>query len=131
MREDVVMLKILGAGNAFADGGRFNTCFYVRSSGYSFLIDCGASSIVAIRKSGIDVSSLDAIVLSHLHGDHAGGVPFVEMAARVAEKRKKPLKIIGPPGTGVLINTLLRSFFPEVSGSTAEHIEYKTNSTIT
>jgi ribonuclease BN (tRNA processing enzyme) len=41
-----------------------------------FLLDCGPTSLLAMKRAGIDPRRLDAIILSHLHGDHFGGIPF-------------------------------------------------------
>ena len=38
-----VTIQFLGCGDTFGSGGRFQTCFYVRSDEARFLIDCGAS----------------------------------------------------------------------------------------
>jgi ribonuclease BN (tRNA processing enzyme) len=122
---DEVMLQILGSGNAFGSGGRFNTCFYVQSPTYRFLIDCGASSIVALQKFGIDFASLDAIFVSHLHGDHFGGIPFVEVACRVEKSRSQPLHIVGPPGIESAVNTARQIFFPEFPTPVLEFTTYK------
>ena len=43
-------LTFLGSGDAFGSGGRFNTCFHLERPAGNVLIDCGASSMVAIRK---------------------------------------------------------------------------------
>jgi ribonuclease BN (tRNA processing enzyme) len=67
-------LKLLGSGDAFGSGGRFNTCFLVDRGEGSFLVDCGASTMIAIRKFGVDPNSIGTIILSHLHADHFGGV---------------------------------------------------------
>ncbi|HEY7797419.1 MAG TPA: MBL fold metallo-hydrolase, partial [Hyphomonadaceae bacterium] len=88
----------IGSGDAFGTGGRFNTCFRVEHSGGAFLIDCGASSMVAIRKEGIDPNSIDAIFITHLHGDHFAGLPFFLLDAQLYSKRTKRLTIAGPYG---------------------------------
>ena len=45
-------LTFLGSGDAFGSGGRLNTCFHLERSAHgNVLIDCGATSMVAIRKS--------------------------------------------------------------------------------
>ena len=89
-------LTFLGSGDAFGTGGRFNTCFLVEASQASFLIDCGASSMVAIRRFGVDPNRIDAIVIGHLHGDHFGGLPFFILDAQLVSRRTKPLAIAGP-----------------------------------
>ena len=40
------------------------------------LVDCGASTSVALRAHDVDPAAIDAIILSHLHGDHFGGIPL-------------------------------------------------------
>ena len=72
-------VRFLGSGDAFGSGGRFQTCIQVSSEGSDaahLLVDCGASSLVAMKRYGVETSDIDAIVLSHLHGDHFGVLPF-------------------------------------------------------
>ena len=68
-----VRVTFVGSGDAFGSGGRFQTCILVDAPGIRFAIDFGASSLIALNKFGIDHNSIDAIVLTHFHGDHAGG----------------------------------------------------------
>src|ERR1700678_3180346 len=59
-------VQVLGSGDAFGSGGRLNTCFMVHPGASSFLIDCGASVMIAIRRFGIDPDQIGAIFLTHL-----------------------------------------------------------------
>src|SRR5579864_4417433 len=68
-------LEFLGSGDAFGSGGRFNTCFRLERAGGDVLIDCGASSLIAMRQRGVDPNAIALVVISHLHGDHFGGLP--------------------------------------------------------
>jgi ribonuclease BN (tRNA processing enzyme) len=90
-------LQFVGSGDAFGSGGRFNTCFHVVAGELNFLIDCGASSLVAMKGLGIDRNAIDLIVLTHYHADHCGGVPFFILDAQFVAKRTRPLTIAGPP----------------------------------
>ncbi|SKA40856.1 Ribonuclease BN, tRNA processing enzyme [Enhydrobacter aerosaccus] len=105
-------LQFVGSGDAFGSGGRFNTCFQVRHGQGSFLIDCGASTMVALRRWGIEPNSIDAIVISHLHGDHFGGLPFFILEAQLVSRRTAPLVIAGPPGLRTRLETAMETFFP-------------------
>jgi ribonuclease BN (tRNA processing enzyme) len=105
-------LTFLGCGDAFGSGGRFNTCFLVEASQASFLIDCGASSMVAIRHFGVDPNRIDAILIGHLHGDHFGGLPFFLLDAQLVSRRTRPLLIAGPPGLRARLETAMECFFP-------------------
>ena len=108
-------LTIVGSGDAFGSGGRFNTCFHLATAGKTVLIDCGASTHVALRAHNIDPNTIDAIVLTHLHGDHFGGIPFILIDAQYLAARKRPLIIAGPPGTRERVNAALEVFFPASS----------------
>lgn len=91
-------LTFVGSGDAFGSGGRFNTCFHVAASKQNFLIDCGATSLVALNQSGIDAAGIRTIFISHLHGDHFGGLPFFLLHAHFVARREQPLTIAGPQG---------------------------------
>jgi ribonuclease BN (tRNA processing enzyme) len=105
-------LTIVGSGDAFGSGGRFNTCFLLETAKGTLLVDCGASSLVALKAHGLDPNRIDAIVLSHLHGDHFGALPFLLLDAQFLARRERPLLIAGPPGTRARLDQLLEVFFP-------------------
>jgi ribonuclease BN (tRNA processing enzyme) len=110
-------LTVIGSGDAFGTGGRFNTCFMVESD-RRILLDCGASSPVALRARGIDCNTIEGVMLSHLHGDHFGGLPFLLLDAQLPSRRESPLVIAGPPGTRERLNAALEVFFPRSSTMT-------------
>jgi len=89
-----VRVRFLGTGNAFADGGRSHACIHVEGAGASLLLDCGGSSLPAIKRA-LDPATIQAIAISHLHGDHFGGIPFFVMEQHFAGRRA-PLTLGGP-----------------------------------
>lgn len=93
-----VTLRFVGCGDAFARGGRFQTSFYVEGGGDPLLIDCGATTLVALKRLEVDPSAISLVVLSHLHGDHFGGLPWLVIAREFAGQTN-PLKIAGPQCT--------------------------------
>jgi ribonuclease BN (tRNA processing enzyme) len=110
-----VSVRFLGSGDAFGSGGRLQTCIYVRSEGSDalhLLIDCGASSLIAMKRFGVDTSVVDTILLSHLHGDHFGGLPFFILDAQYVSGRRKPLVVAGPPGLEARIYEAMEVLFP-------------------
>src|SRR3954462_14375001 len=110
-------LTIVGCGDAFGSGGRFNTCFWLETTKATLLVDCGASSLVALKARGLDHGRVDGIILSHLHGDHFGGLPFLLLDAQFLSRRERPLLIAGPPGTKARLEGALEVFFPKSTGS--------------
>lgn len=107
-----MLVKFLGSGDAFGSGGRFNTCFLVKSHASAFLIDCGSSSMIAMRHFGVDPNQIDTIVISHLHADHFGGLPYFILDAQLVSRRTRPLAIAGPPGLKSRLTDLMEACFP-------------------
>jgi ribonuclease BN (tRNA processing enzyme) len=107
-----VTVTVLGSGDAFASGGRFHTCFMVEAPGSRHLIDCGASAPVSMKRHGVDSSAIDAVVISHLHGDHFGGIPFLALDAQYLSGRKKPLVVAGPPGVAERVPSAMEGMYP-------------------
>jgi ribonuclease BN (tRNA processing enzyme) len=68
-----VTVRFVGSGDSFGSGGRFQTCILVDGPHTRFAVDFGASSLIALAQQGIEHNSIDAILLTHLHGDHAAG----------------------------------------------------------
>jgi ribonuclease BN (tRNA processing enzyme) len=104
-------LQFHGSGDAFGSGGRFQACILATSAEGALLIDCGASSLVALKKASIDPNSIDAVIVSHFHGDHFGGVPFLILASQFA-KRDRPLVVAGPPGVERRVRAAFDALFP-------------------
>ncbi|MEP6657032.1 MAG: MBL fold metallo-hydrolase [Betaproteobacteria bacterium] len=105
-------VRFIGSGDSFGSGGRFQTCIMVEADGQRCLLDCGASSLVAMRAQGIDPNGVDTILLTHFHGDHCGGVPFLIMDAMLASKRTRRLVVGGPQGVRARMNDLREALFP-------------------
>jgi ribonuclease BN (tRNA processing enzyme) len=105
-------VRFVGSGDSFGSGGRFQTCIVVDGPRSRFAIDFGASSLIALAQQGIEHNSLDAILLTHLHGDHCGGVPFLLMDAMLAARRTRPLIIAGPRDLRPRLDALREALFP-------------------
>jgi ribonuclease BN (tRNA processing enzyme) len=110
-------LTVIGSGDAFGSGGRFNTCFRLQAERATVLVDCGASSLIAMRAAKVDPNGIDGIVLSHLHLDHFGGLPFFLLDGQFLSRRERPLAIAGPPGTRERVTALLEVTFAGSSKS--------------
>ncbi|MEX2046456.1 MAG: MBL fold metallo-hydrolase [Chloroflexota bacterium] len=107
-------VRFIGSGDSFGSGGRFQTCILVDADGYRFLIDCGATSLVALKRAGVDPGSIDAVLLTHFHGDHSGGVPYLILDGQFG-KRERPLLIAGPPGVRERMTAVFEAALPTSS----------------
>jgi ribonuclease BN (tRNA processing enzyme) len=99
-------LHILGCGDAFGSGGRNQSGYLIEAGDRLFLLDCGPTALLAMKRAGFDPGRLDTIILSHLHGDHFGGIPFFFIEYLYLTPRDNPLTIAGPPGTEVRVRQL-------------------------
>ncbi len=93
-----VTLTFLGAGDAFGSGGRLQTCMLLRGGEDDLAVDCGSSSLVALKRVAVDPAEVAFVLVSHLHGDHFGGIPFLVLDGQFSQ-RTRPLVVAGPPGS--------------------------------
>jgi ribonuclease BN (tRNA processing enzyme) len=114
-------LTFLGSGDAFGSGGRLQTCMLLESDGHRWLLDCGATSLVALRGAGVDPATVDAVLISHLHGDHFGGVPFLLLDGQF-RRGTRPLVVAGPPGVQARVTAALDALFPGATGVTRRFV---------
>lgn len=114
---DVVRVTVAGSGDAFGTGGRLQTCLHMRRQSVpeALLIDCGASALVGLKRFGLEPNDVVAVAVSHLHGDHFGGLPFLILDGQF-RRRTRPLHVIGPPGLAERLQQAMEIFFP---GSTS------------
>jgi len=115
-RESAVRVQFLGSGDAFGSGGRLQSCILVIHPGGRFLIDCGASAMVSLRRFSVDPNTIECVFLTHLHGDHFGGLPFFTLDAQLVSRRTAPLLVAGPPGLSTRLPSAMESLFPGSSG---------------
>ncbi len=106
-----VSLQVLGSGDAFGSGGRFQTCLLLAGDDGRLLIDCGASSLIAMKRARVDPSGIGWILLTHLHGDHFGGLPFLILDGQFS-RRTQPLVVGGPPGVRERMDAAMEVLFP-------------------
>lgn len=94
-----VEVLFLGTGDAFGSGGRRQAAIFARAEGCprGVLLDAGPGCHASLRQAGLSSDDLAAVVLSHFHGDHYGGFPFLELDA-MRVKRRIPLLVLAPPG---------------------------------
>jgi ribonuclease BN (tRNA processing enzyme) len=91
-------IVFVGTSDAFGAGGRRQSAVLVRGRSGTLLVDCGTTTSSGLCDLGVDREEIDAVVISHFHGDHYGGVPILLLAALYEDLRTRPLQIVGPRG---------------------------------
>jgi ribonuclease BN (tRNA processing enzyme) len=105
-------VTFLGTGDAFGSGGRLQPSIHVSSRNSSFLIDCGASALLSMKRLSIHPDGIHTIFISHLHGDHFSGIPFILRETQIISQRSAPLTIVGPPGLEESVRIIMGTMFP-------------------
>ncbi len=119
----VVDILFIGTGDAFGSGGRRNSAILVRANGRTLLLDCGPTTLSGLKQLGVDPSEIDAIAISHFHGDHAAGVPFLMLDALYENPRKTPLTVLGPPGVESRIAGLCEDYAYSFQGDSERTLD--------
>ncbi|MDE2880598.1 MAG: MBL fold metallo-hydrolase [Acidobacteriota bacterium] len=110
-----VEVRFLGTGDAFGAGGKRQAAIFVRALGsrLGLLLDAGPGCHAALRAEGLTSDDLGVVVLSHFHGDHYGGIPFLELDA-MRSGRSEPLRVIAPPGARERLGTLRECLYRDL-----------------
>jgi ribonuclease Z len=92
----------LGTGARWPTPERGVAAALVARGGEHLLVDCGEGTQVQMMRSTAGLGRLVAILVTHLHADHVLGLPG--LLATLADGRRAPLSILGPPGTVALVD---------------------------
>ena len=115
--QSAITVTFAGSGDAFGSGGRYQACIHIRDLGaHPVLLDCGTTSLSALKRLGIDPGEIGTVFVSHLHGDHFGGLPFLILDGQFSH-RTKPLTVVGPPGIGDRLAEAMECLFPGSSAT--------------
>ena len=114
-------VTMIGSGDAFGSGGRLQTCIHVDCHGGPFLIDCGATALIGLRRLGLDPNAIRMVLVTHLHGDHFSGLVWFLMHAFYVSRRTEPLIVAGPPGIAARVEAASEILFPKSFGVARRH----------
>lgn len=108
-------ITFLGTGTAFHTGGRGSQSLFVSPpEGSPFLVDVAPTSIAAALRHGVDLASVDRLFLTHLHGDHVAGWPFLLLHFLFVHQRSRPFDVYGPVGSRRVLEGLLELCYAEL-----------------
>lgn len=103
-------IKIVGNGGCLNNGLPYNACLI---NGH-FLIEAPPDIMVSLQKLHIDFEKINTIFISHLHGDHTFGLPFLiinKWMKSLQEMTKSPLTILGPQGIEQYVRKITEAAF--------------------
>ncbi len=101
-----MQLTVIGSGDAFCANGMLHSCYLLEQAAGTLMMECGPGVLAGMKRLGIPTDASDTVLISHLHGDHFAGVPFLFLEYTYANPRTRPLQIIGPRTTEDRVYTL-------------------------
>lgn len=103
-----ITITFLGTGSGVPTLQRNLACVALQRDGELFLLDAGEAAQIGMRRAGLGWARLEAVLISHMHGDHVTGLPGIMMSLQMIG-REAPLTVIGPPGIGAWIRCFRRA----------------------
>ncbi len=103
-------LLFLGSGNAFA-AGRYWSSFLLNDR---YLFDASPVVLPHLKQCKVPTEEIDAVFISHFHGDHFFGLPFLLLEYVEIGPRTKDLTIFGPPGIQQRVRTVTEAGYPHL-----------------
>lgn len=95
----MLTITLLGTAATMPLPDRALTAALAECGGHALLFDCGEGTQAAARRAGVNLMKLDAICLTHYHGDHIFGLPGL-LQTLGCQGRERPLTLYGPEGWG-------------------------------
>ena len=93
----MMQITLLGTGGTQPLPDRALAAMAVTVQGRTLLLDCGEGTQVSLRRYGVSAYRIEAVLLTHYHGDHILGLPGL-LQTLASLNRTAPLTIYGPPG---------------------------------
>jgi len=113
-----IRLQFLGTGNAFNRDARASQAFLLgREDGPTILVDAGPTVGLSFEQYGVDSTAIDAVFITHLHGDHIAGWPFLVLRWVFIDARTRPLDVWGPAGVRERLEGLFELCYGDVTRS--------------
>jgi len=105
----------LGTGSALPTGDRHLSCLALERKGRIFLFDCGEGSQYRLLRANLRRARVDAVFITHLHGDHCYGLPGL-LSTLALQERTDPVTLVIPEGG--------RAFLKAVPGDAPDELPY-------
>jgi ribonuclease Z len=115
-----LQVVICGSGSPLADPTRAAACTAVIAGGELVMVDAGPGSWEVLDQANVPVAELSAVLLTHFHSDHIGGLGEAITQSWIAG-RDKPLAVYGPEGVERVVSGFAEAYAADVDYRVAHH----------
>ena len=117
----MITVTLLGTGGPIPDPHRAGPATLVSADSEQYLVDAGRGVLMRLAAAGSGAAQLSAVLLTHLHSDHITDLNDVITTRWITTFEPAPLKIVGPAGTGRVVDGILESLGPDISYRIGHH----------
>jgi ribonuclease Z len=120
---DGLHVAIAGSGSPLPDPKRRSPCAAVIAGGRVYVVDTGEGASETLTRMGIAARRIEAVLMTHFHSDHIGGLGTVNLQRWVADAAATPMRVLGPPGVERVVAGINEAFRLDFGYRTAHHGE--------
>ena len=95
----------LGTASAIPTKDRHLSALAVERKGRILLFDCGEGTQYRLLHADLNRARIDAIFVTHLHGDHCYGLPGL-LSTLSLQQRTDPVTLVLPPGGRAMLDAI-------------------------
>ena len=120
---DGLHAAIAGAGSPLPDPKRGNPCVAVVAGRRTFVVDAGEGATETLNRMRIGPEHIEAVLLTHFHSDHIGGLGSLAIQRWAAAHAASPMRVLGPPGVERVVAGYNEAYALDSGYRTAHHGE--------
>jgi len=118
-------VTLLGTGSPLPTAQHAGPATLVQVGEAVLLVDCGRAVVMRLAAAGVLPVGLSAVLLTHLHSDHITDLNDVITTHWVMTSGPVPLRVIGPPGTQLVVDGVLAMLALDQGYRQAHHADLR------
>ncbi|MFM7396199.1 MAG: MBL fold metallo-hydrolase [Gammaproteobacteria bacterium] len=118
---DGLHVGLCGTGSPLTDPRHSGPCTAVLAGNRLFIVDAGAGSASVLNRMLLNPGRIEAVLLTHFHGDHIGGLGDLALQRWISASARTPLAVYGPAGVVAVAEGITHAYSNDNNYRTAHH----------